>query len=264
MRYILSAFYWAYLILSLIVFWFAVAIPWLIITPFDKRRRFSHWYAVTWSTHCLAISPFWNIQIENREKLDDAETYVICPNHSSISDIFVLFKLRSHFKWVAKHTVFYVPFMGWMMAMAGYVGIRRGNAESRRKMMNACRAHLERGSSVMIFPEGGRSLNDRLRPFKRGAFVLACESNKAVLPIVVEGTRDALPHGTWVFQQRQRKLDIWVRVLDPIHPSVVDNDPARLQTLVRETLTRELARLRDEKGVGAPSPEALPGLGQPG
>lgn len=249
MRYLLSAFFWGYLALSLTAFWFAVAIPWLIITPFDRRRRFSHWYAYTWANHYLALSPFWNIHVENREKIDPNQVYVMCPNHQSISDIFVMFKLKVQFKWVSKHTVFFVPFMGWMMAMAGYVGIRRGDARSRQQMMDDCLTHLRRGSSIMIFPEGGRSHDYAMRPFKRGAFAMACETKLPVLPIVIEGTRDALPHGTWVFQQRDKKLDVWVRILDPIDPAEVDFDPARLQKRVRGVMERELDRLRAEKGV---------------
>jgi 1-acyl-sn-glycerol-3-phosphate acyltransferase len=133
--------------------------------------------------------------------------------------------------------------------MAGYVGIRRGDARSRQRMMDDCLAHLRRGSSVMIFPEGGRSHETKMRPFKRGAFAMACETKVPVLPIVIEGTRDALPHGTWVFQQRDKKLDVWVRVLDPIDPGEVDFDPARLQKRVRGVMETELERLRAEKGV---------------
>jgi 1-acyl-sn-glycerol-3-phosphate acyltransferase len=259
-RSLLSAFFWGYLALSLAVFWFAVLLPWSLITPFDRRRRFSHWYAYTWANHYLALSPFWNIHVENRELIDPRTTYVMCPNHQSISDIFVMFKLKVQFKWVSKHTVFYVPFLGWMMAMAGYVGIRRGDAASRARMMSECRAHLRRGSSIMLFPEGGRSHGEQMRPFKRGAFVLACESGAPVLPILIEGTRDALPRGTWVFQQRDKKLDVWVRVLAPIDPAAADHDPARLQRLVRETMTRELARFRAEKGS---SPAAEAALAEP-
>jgi 1-acyl-sn-glycerol-3-phosphate acyltransferase len=249
-RYLLSAFFWGYLALSLTVFWFAVAVPWLLVTPFDRRRVFSHWYAYTWATHYLALSPFWNVHIERREIIDPRRVYVMVANHQSIADIFVLFKLRVHYKWVSKHTVFYVPFLGWMMAMAGYVGIRRGDAESRGRMMGDCRRHLERGSSLMMFPEGTRSRTDEMRSFRRGAFALACEAGCDVLPIVIEGTRDALPHGTWVFQQRDKKLDVWVRVLDPIAPSIAGNDPVRLQRIVRDTMAQELAILRGEKRAG--------------
>lgn len=264
MRYLLSAFFWGYLALSLSVFWIAVAIPWVFISILDRKRRFSHWYAHTWARHYLALSPFWNIHIEDVENVDLSKTYVMCANHQSISDIFVLFKTRLPFKWVSKQSVFYVPFLGWMMAMAGYVGIRRGDSRSRKQMMDDCLRHLRRGSSLMMFPEGTRSHTDQMRKFRRGAFTLACETGCPILPIIVEGTRDALPHGTWVFQQREKKLDIWVRALDPISPEEAGNDAGKLQKLVRETMSRELARLRAEKGtLPAPAPAEAPGYVSP-
>ena len=118
---------------------------------------------------------------------------------------------------VAKSSVFWVPFLGWMMWMADYVGIRRGDAASRARMFETCMAHLRRGSSILMFPEGTRSRDGELREFRRGAFSMAIAAGVPVLPIVIEGTLHALPQGTWVFQQDGR-LDIRVRVLEPVAP----------------------------------------------
>ena len=172
MRVLLSAFFWIYLAVSLAIFWFAVAIPWVLSLPFDRRRRFAHWYACVWANHYIALSPFWEMRIEGLEHFRKDESYVIVANHQSIADIMVMFTTFRQFRWVSKHTVFYVPFMGWMMRMANYVGIRRGDRDSRKKMMNACRDHLQMGNSIMIFPEGTRSENREIKPFKRGAFQL--------------------------------------------------------------------------------------------
>ena len=245
MRVFRSAFFWLYMALSLTAFWFAVIIPWLLITPFDRRRVFSHWYAYTWANHYVSLSPFWNVILEGREKFRDDTAYVVVSNHQSIADIMILFTLKKQFRWVAKHTVFFVPFLGWMMKMADYVSIKRGDKASREAMLDHCRRHLRIGNSIMIFPEGTRSHTGEMRPFKRGAFVLATEMNVPVLPIVLDNTYDALPRKSWVFQHSERKT-FPIRVLDPIHPEDHDADPKALMAAVRAVMEDGLDQLRED------------------
>ena len=242
-KVLLSAFFWFYLALSLMVFWFAVVPVWLLLLPFDRRRRFSHWYAWTWANHYVALSPFWRIRVEHGERIAADGTYVLVANHQSIGDIFVLYQLRKHFKWVAKDSVFLVPFLGWMMWMADYVPIRRGNQRSRDRMLQACLDHLRRGSSILMFPEGTRSRDGELREFRRGAFSMAIAAGVPVLPIVIDGTLHALPQGSWVFQQDGR-LEIRVRVLEPVAPAQFAGDALALQEHVKAAMAAALAELR--------------------
>ncbi|MGB1274519.1 MAG: lysophospholipid acyltransferase family protein [Nannocystaceae bacterium] len=243
MKYVLSAFFWLYLVLSLMVFWFAVVGVWLVLLPFDRRRRFSHWYAWIWANHYVALSPFWKVNIVGRERIRDDQAYVLVANHQSFGDIFVLYGLRKHFKWVAKSSVFLVPFLGWMMWMAGYVGIRRGDPNSRETMMTRCRELLAKGSSVMMFPEGTRHGDGKVHKFRRGAFTLACEAKVPVVPIVIEGTINALPRGSWVFQHTGR-LAIQVRVLEPVPFEAGGNDPELLGQRVHDIMQRELTDMQ--------------------
>ncbi|MCA9542594.1 MAG: 1-acyl-sn-glycerol-3-phosphate acyltransferase, partial [Myxococcales bacterium] len=169
--------------------------------------------------------------------------FVLAANHLSAADIMVLFRVRKHFKWVAKESLFRLPFLGWMMSMAGYVPIKRGSAESRHEMFRACHRHLRRGSSVMIFPEGTRSRDGEIQEFRMGAFKLAVDADVPVVPIVVEGTLEVLPVKTWVFQH-ERIIDVSVRVLHPVAPAEVDYDPERLRDEVRARICA------DYRGVG--------------
>ncbi|PRQ00506.1 lysophospholipid acyltransferase family protein [Enhygromyxa salina] len=240
-----SVWFWFYLVASLTVFWFAVVIPWLLITPFDRRRRFSHWYAYTWANHLHAVSPFWTIVVEQAHRMRDDQAYVLVCNHQSSGDILTMFSLRKQFRWVAKRGLFALPFLGWMMAMAGYVGIKRGDKRSRERMMAKCRRQLERGNTIAMFPEGTRSTTPQMRPFKRGAFVLACESNTPVLPVIMVGTHETLPRASWVFTL-ERKIYPVLRVLEPIEPAEFQHDPERLADAVYERMSEEIARLRGE------------------
>lgn len=245
MKVLLSALFWLYLAVSLMVFWFAVVPVWLLTLPFDRRRRFSHWYAWTWANHYVALSPFWRIAVEHGERIDPAGTYVLVANHQSFGDIFVLYALRKQFKWVAKDSVFLVPFLGWMMWMADYVPIRRGSHRSRERMLQTCLAHLRGGSSILMFPEGTRSKDGELQQLRRGAFAMAMQAGVPVVPIVIDGTLHALPHGTWVFQHAGA-IEIRVRVLPAIEPGGLDE--AGLMAAVQQQMTAALADMRARKG----------------
>ncbi len=259
-RVFLSAFFWIYLGVSLAVFWFAVVIPWLFTLPFDRRRRFAHWYACVWANHYIKLSPFWEMRHEGLEHFDKDEAFVIVANHQSIADIMVMFTTFRQFRWVSKHTVFYVPFMGWMMKMANYIGIRRGDAKSRQKMLRACKDHLTMGNSIMIFPEGTRSEDRQLRAFKRGAFQLAVDTGHRVLPILIDGTHNALPKDTWIFRN-EGKITLQVRTLPPLDPADYGNDPQRLKEAAKQTMAEQLADLRAEPepdGFEQPAGHPLP------
>lgn len=245
MKALLSALFWLYLAVSLMVFWFAVVPVWLLLLPFDRRRRFSHRYAWIWANHYVALSPYWRIHVEGRERIAEHGTYVMVANHQSLGDIFVLYQLRKQFKWVAKDSVFRVPFLGWMMWMADYVAIRRGDASSRKRMLDTCLRHLQRGSSVLMFPEGTRSKDGEIHEFRRGAFAIAAAAGVPVVPIVIDGTLHALPQGTWVFQQ-DGVLDIRVRVLEPVHPDRVGGDAQALARAVQVAMEAALAEMRGQ------------------
>lgn len=253
MKALLSAVFWLYLALSLAAFWIVVAPVWVLITPFDRRRRFSHWYAITWATHYIALSPFWDVHVEGTHKIENDGTYVLVANHQSAADIMVLYCLRKHFKWVSKRSNFFVPFLGWMMWMADYVPLRRGDRRSRADMFRRCHAHLRRGSSIMMFPEGTRSRDGEIKDFKRGAFTLAAEAGVPVVPVVIDGTFSALPRGGWVFRQ-DGQLHMTVDVLDPVDPAEVEGDPARLQRLVRSRMVEHLAARRSNREFAASHP----------
>jgi 1-acyl-sn-glycerol-3-phosphate acyltransferase len=103
---------------------------------------------------------------------------------------------------VSKIENFRVPFIGWNMSLNRYVKLRRGNRASVVQMMKECRETLAAGNSIMMFPEGTRSPDGRMRAFKTGAFELALECGRPILPIVIQGTSDALPKHGFVLRGR--------------------------------------------------------------
>jgi 1-acyl-sn-glycerol-3-phosphate acyltransferase len=108
------------------------------------------------------------------------------------------------------------------MALNRYVKLVRGDSASIAGMMAACERHLAEGSSVLLFPEGTRSMDGRLKPFKHGAFTLAQRARVGILPIVIEGTANALPKHGFVLRGRHA---IRLRVLDEVPWTAIAERP---------------------------------------
>lgn len=212
-RRLLSALFWAFLALSSILLFPVAVLLWAVTAPFDRRLVVLHRFTCFWASLYTWLNPAWRVAVEGRDKIRRDAAYVIVANHQSLLDILVLFRLFVHFKWVSKVENFRVPFIGWNMSLNRYIKLRRGSRESVAQMFDACERTLAAGSSVMIFPEGTRSRDGRLQPFKPGAFTLAQRTGAAILPVVVEGTARALPKRGFVLQGRHA---IRVRVLDEI------------------------------------------------
>jgi len=233
-----SSLFWAFLTLSSIAMFPVALAIWAVTRPFDPRLRALHQFTCFWGSLYTWLNPAWPVTVEGRDKIAPDETYVMVANHLSLLDILVLFRLFTHFKWVSKIENFKVPCVGWNMSLNRYVKLRRGDRASVVQMMRESREHLERGSSIMMFPEGTRSPNGRMRRFKPGAFEMALAAKRPLLPIVLQGTAEALPKRGFVLRGRH---PIRVRVLDPIpYERIADLDPATLTERVRARIAEAL------------------------
>jgi 1-acyl-sn-glycerol-3-phosphate acyltransferase len=192
--------------------------------------------------------------VEGRERLLGNSAFVFVVNHQSMIDILAVHATGLPFAWVSKVENFYVPFLGWNMWLNGYVSLRRGHLPSIRRMLRECEARLRSGTSLCVFPEGTRSLDGELKSFYRGAFWIAARCEAAVVPVVIEGTRDILAKGKFGIRPRP----VVVRVLDPIHSREAGGDDRRLRDLVFERMQGELTRLRgraiSSQAAAAPPP----------
>jgi 1-acyl-sn-glycerol-3-phosphate acyltransferase len=202
----------------------------------------------------------WPVHIEGRERVRRDETYVMVANHLSLLDILVLFRLFVHFKWVSKIENFRVPFIGWNMSLNRYVKLRRGDRASVVQMMKACRETLLAGNSIMMFPEGTRSPDGRMRAFKTGAFELAIECGRPILPIAIQGTSHALPKRGFVLQGRH---PITVTVLEEIPVSsyrgeTVEALTGRVRSLIADRIGEKDAPTPARHSAGGSSGAGLP------
>lgn len=244
MRRILSTVFWLFLtVSSILLFPLAVAI-WAVTVPFDRRLRILHWFTCFWASLYTWLNPAWPVRIEGRQHVRPDEAYVMVANHLSLLDILVLFRLFTHYKWVSKIENFRVPFIGWNMSLNRYIKLRRGDRASVVQMMKACRETLDQGNSIMMFPEGTRSPTGRMRAFKTGAFELALEAQRPILPIVIQGTADALPKRGFVLRGRH---PITVSILPEIpFESFRGTNVETLTDHVRGVIAAELGEKAEE------------------
>jgi 1-acyl-sn-glycerol-3-phosphate acyltransferase len=213
MKRALSLIFWIFLTATSILLYPVALLIWAVTSPFDRRRWLLHQFTCFWASLYTWLNPAWPVTIEGRERIDRDTAYVMVANHLSLLDILVFFRLFTHFKWVSKIENFRVPCIGWNMTLNKYIPLRRGDKESIVQMLQSCRETLAAGSSIMMFPEGTRSPDGRLRAFKTGAFELAKDSGNPILPIVVTGTANALPKRGFVLRGRH---PIRLKVLDGI------------------------------------------------
>jgi 1-acyl-sn-glycerol-3-phosphate acyltransferase len=194
---------------------------WLLVLPFDRDRKITHWMLIYQSWLLLWLMPIWRITVEGREKAVKGTAYVIISNHQSILDILLINCLRYRFKWISKIENMKVPILGWYLRMADYITVDRGDKESKEEMMDKSYQCLKRGTSIMMFPEGTRSADREIGFFRRGAFQLAISTNRPILPVLIDGSGGVLPKHGLLFNTGHK---IRIRVFDPVPPESFNTD----------------------------------------
>lgn len=205
-------------------------------------------------------NPAWKVRISGVDPGTLRHPYVVVCNHLSQADIPLISMLPWEMKWVAKKELFDVPVLGWMMAMAGDIAVDRKDPQSRSTVLRRARGRIEKGASVMFFPEGTRSRDGRLKTFHDGAFRLAIQAGVPVLPLAIDGTSDALPTSGWQFSP----ADVRLMVLPPVPTDgLTEADVPALRDRVRDAIRDQVAAWRglDEAAVDALA-EAPPTTGE--
>ena len=174
----------------------------IILFLFDKKRKIIHAQSFWWADAIVGLNPYWNITVLGLENINPKKTYVIAANHQSLADIIIMYKSHIQFKWVAKESLFRIPFIGWCLSLGKHIKLTRGKYTSIKKVYRQAAVWLRKGISVAFFPEGTRSHTDEMNKFQNGAFKLAIKEKRAVLPIAINGTREAIPKGSWIFKRK--------------------------------------------------------------
>ena len=175
----------------------AVVLVLIATFAFDRRRLLAGRTLRLVGKTAAKTSPVWRFRVTTDIGRYRPQKTVCVSNHCSFTDIFLISHLPWEMKWLAKRSLFKMPFVGWSMWLVGDVGIDRRSPRAAKAALDECRRWLERNVPVMIFPEGTRSPTDELLPFKDGAFRLAIEAGADVLPMAVHGTRQAWAKHGW-------------------------------------------------------------------
>ncbi|HYP13705.1 MAG TPA: lysophospholipid acyltransferase family protein [Bryobacteraceae bacterium] len=201
----------------------------LAVSIFDHGGRKQVAIARFWSKVLLKIAGV-RMSLDGIEKIDPNGSYVFVSNHVSFMDTpVVLAHIPVQFRFLAKKGLFSIPFLGYHLKRAGHLPVPRENPrEAVKTMAEAGRIIRERGISVLIFPEGGRSL-EGLLPFKEGAAYIAIKAGVPVVPVALDGTLAVLPMGS----MNVRPGHVTLRVGDPI-------PTANLTLQERAALTKQL------------------------
>lgn len=170
---------------------------------------------------------------ENAERLDPSKRYILVANHYSYLDIpCIVAAIPQPIRFMAKVSLFKVPIFGWAIGRAGFIPIDRKNRRTAVKSFDLAADRIRKGNTIVIFPEEGRTRERTLRPFQRGAFLLAIKSEKTIVPLAVDSTYDVFPVGA----KRVKPGRVTIRVGTPI-------ETANLTLKAKDTL---LAQSRDQ------------------
>jgi len=188
------------------------------------------------------INPAWQLHISGEKISNPRNPYVVVCNHQSMADIPLISNLSWEMKWMAKEELFKIPVIGWMMSLSGDISVDRKNPRSGALALIKAQRVLEQRCSVMIFPEGTRTLDGRVRQFTDGAFHLAIKAKVPILPLVIEGSRDCIPKHSWKFG---KPSDIYLKVLPPVDTSSMTvKDASILRENVRTSIMKKIAEWR--------------------
>ena len=176
----------------LVVLTIITAILTLIGSPLFSHQWWGYYPPRIWAK-CWCILMFVKVEVRNRQLIDANSSYVFVANHQGAYDIFAIYGYLNHnFKWMMKKSLQNIPFVGVACIAAGHILVDRSSPSAIAKTMDTARKRLANGMSLVIFPEGSRCIDGKLQHFKRGAFKLATDFNRPIVPVTIDGSFNIL------------------------------------------------------------------------
>lgn len=185
-------FLFPFMLLNSLIFGFLAVLLSLLI----NQKTGSFVGGVLWARLNTFFTPAW-VRVRGKSNIVKKQSYVLIANHQSVYDIFALYgHLGIDFKWVMKKEIKKYPGVGFGSQAVGHIFIDRSSSAEAIKTINDAKQKIKGGTSVFFFPEGTRSKNGQMLPFKKGAFRLAFDLNLPILPITINGSDKVLPTNT--------------------------------------------------------------------
>ena len=207
----------------------------LCVSFFDTEGRLQHWCARVWC-RMIARTAGARIYVHGAEHIQPGVSYVFLSTHQSYMDIpAMLGYLPAQLRIAAKKELFRIPFLGWHLSRAGHIAIDRGSTTEAVASLQRARGEIRDGICAFVFPEGTRSRDGALQPFKKGGFKLAVQAGVPIIPVTILGTRAILPRDSLVF--RPGRVDMYIDAPLPT-AGLADKEIPRLMEEVRALMLR--------------------------
>ena len=213
----------------------------IVASFLTKGGNFPHLVGRFWAWSIVYVSRV-KVSVQGLEHIDPGAAYVYMANHQSMFVIpSLLGYLPVQFRWLAKMELFQIPVFGYSLARVGYIGIDRSNRKSAYKSLQEAAQKIAQGVSVVVFPEGTRSTDGQIKPFKGGGFFIAIRAGRPIVPVVINGSRHVMPKG----KLRIRPGRIVLSINPPIETTQYNNNTKKaLMESVRSTMNTDLERIR--------------------
>jgi 1-acyl-sn-glycerol-3-phosphate acyltransferase len=211
----------------------------IFIALFGASQETVHRLARLWARMYLAVAGI-KVRVEGLDGIMSPPYVFIC-NHQSALDIYALLAwLPVSFKWIAKRQLFAIPVIGWTMRKAGYISIDRENAREALRAIEEASRRIREGTNIIIFPEGTRSADGKLLPFKKGGFTLALRAMVPIVPVGIHGSSTLQPKGSSL---PRKKGVIYIEIGDPMVLEGLDrSQKTRVMDDVRANIEALMAR----------------------
>jgi 1-acyl-sn-glycerol-3-phosphate acyltransferase len=184
----------------------------IVVAVFRSTSPIIDWIMRTWGTLLVKAAGI-DLHVENVDRLDRNQRYILVANHYSYLDIpCIVAVIPQPIRFMAKVSLFKIPIFGWSLDRAGFIPIDRKNRRTAVKSFDLAAERIRKGNTIVIFPEEGRSKTRELREFQRGAFLLALKSEKTIVPLAIDSTFDVFPVGA----KRVKPGRVTIRVGTPI------------------------------------------------
>jgi len=219
-----AIYYYLVLLIFELIMFVTGAVLLLLTFPFDKNRKIIHLHSFVWGMLHFWVNPFWKVHYSGKKNIKRGKPYIIICNHQSMLDICLIYELPLYFKWVSKKEALRIPMVGQALWFHRDILINRGEGASVKQMIKKAQAFLKDNISISIFPEGTRTQDGKIHPFKEGAFLLARLTKTAILPIVIDGTFDVMPKNSYAVK---RKKTFYMNILPEITADEVARTPVK-------------------------------------
>lgn len=211
----------------------------LVVSFFDDTGAVQIRVARAWARTLLAVAGV-QVRVEGLEQIDRNGSYVFIANHASYYDTPVaLAYIPVQFRFLAKGGLFQIPFLGTHLGRAGHIPVPREDPRASVKTMQRAAETIQKKKiSLLIFPEGGRTHDGTLQPFKEGGAYIAIRAGVPVVPLALIGTRSIMPYGSGVICSGK----VTLRILKPIETKQMSpKDRGKLTDQLRAVISNSLS-----------------------